>query len=179
MLHAWSGYMVHWARVHVTICFTSNFEPRLLDGDALCRYSNCVLYKKGPEYKKYRNNYFGLMSATETWNWLRQFNRTLRENDNNKLGCLQDCGKSHSITRTEVVLAVETSICSCPVATRPNFVMKEWDQRCFVQSCIFHNFLQADIIIAADRKEQSLVFFNDAFHFHIATSRMTLCSMNN
>ena len=69
-----------------------------------------------------------------------------------------DRGKTHSITRTEVVLAVETSISSCPVATGPNFAVKKRDQKYFVQSCVFHNFLQVDIIIAADRKEQSLVF---------------------
>ena len=55
MAHAWAGYVVNNT---LSSCsrnnfFTSNFEPWLEGRDALCGYSNCALYKEGPEYKKY------------------------------------------------------------------------------------------------------------------------------
>ena len=99
-------------------------------------HNNYCAYKEGSEYKKYWNSYFGLTLVTKTWSWPR-FNRTLREkNHYNKLGCLPDCGKTHSITRTAVVLAVETSISSCPVAIGPNFDVKN-GTKCILFRCAY------------------------------------------
>ena len=79
-------------------------------------------------------------------------------NDYSKLSYLHGGRNSHSVTRKEVVLDLETVISSYAVATRPDFDVKNGTRGIIVQSCVFRNSIQADIILAADGKELFLSF---------------------
>ena len=92
----------------------------------------------------------------------RHYFTALRDiNDYNKLSYLPGGRNSHSVTRKEVVLDLETVISSYAVATRPDFDVKNGTKgiyTCTIQSRVFRNSIQADIILAADGKELFLSF---------------------
>ena len=60
---------------------------------------------------------------------------------------------THAVTRMEVVLDLETVISSYAVATRPDFDVKNGTKGIIIiQSRVFCNSMEADIILAADGK---------------------------
>ena len=81
----------------------------------------------------------------------RNYFTALRDiNDYSKLSYLHGGRNSHSVTRKEVVLDLKTVISSYAVATGPDFDVKNGNQRYSIQSRVFRNSIQADIILAAD-----------------------------
>ena len=110
----------------------------------------------------------------------RHYFTALRDvNDYDKLSYLPGGRKSHSVTRKEVVLDLETVIYSYGVATRPDFDVKNGTQRYIIQSRVFRNnySIQGDIILAASGKELFLIIIkllNDTLYFYIAIARETI-----
>ena len=73
-------------------------------------------------------------------------------NDYDKLSYLPGGRNSHSVTRQEVVLDLETVISSYAVATRPDFDVKTGTKGIIIQSRVFRNSIQADILAASGKE---------------------------
>ena len=103
-----------------------------------------------------KNSCFGSTSAAQNSELAATIFR-----ERNHSNCLPDGGRTglkYSVARNVVVLAVDTVTSCCTVASRLNFDVKNATQGIMIHSCNLRMSIQADIILAAYRREYYSIF---------------------